>query len=230
MKPSARPSALAVIFALLLVASAAHAADKMRVLLLPTDFAVLELSASGIMETVPDWTKSAEASLDEAARGVLTSNANFELVSLPELTADEQSELKEYVALYKLTAFTASKMLTLGGAWAGKRAHFDYTLGDGLDFLAKKSGADAALCVAGAQVRASGGRVAMFLLLAAAGVAIPLGGAQITAGLVDLKSGDVTWMDLDVGVIDDVRAAEGANKTMNDLIGKYPKSRLLRRK
>jgi hypothetical protein len=168
MKPVAQPIALAGVFAFLVV-STAHAAERTRVLLLPTDFAVLELSASGITETVPDWTKAAEASLDEAARRVLSKSANFELVALPELTADEQAALREYVALYKLTAFTASQMLNLGGAWSGKRAHFDYALGDGLDFLAKKSGADAALCIAGAEVKSSGGRVAMFILLAAAG-------------------------------------------------------------
>jgi hypothetical protein len=229
MKPVAQPIALAGVFAFLVV-STAHAAERMRVLLLPTDFAVLELSASGITETVPDWTKAAEASLDEAARGVLSKSANFELVALPELTADEQAALREYVALYKLTAFTASQMLNLGGAWSGKRAHFDYALGDGLDFLAKKSGADAALCIAGAEVKSSGGRVAMFILLAAAGVAIPLGGAQITAGLIDLKSGDVTWMDFAAGVKGDVRAADGASGTLDDLLGKYPKSRLLGRK
>jgi hypothetical protein len=229
MKPTAHPIALGGIFALFLVASTAHAAGKMRVLLLPTDFTVLELSASGIAETVPDWTKAAEASLDEAARGVLTKSANFELVTLPELTADEQAALKEYVALYKLTAFTASQVLNLGGAWRDKRTHFDYTLGGGLDFLAKKSGADAALCIAGAQVKSSGGRVAMFILLAAAGVAIPLGGAQITAGLIDLTSGDVTWMDFAAGVKGDVRAADGASGTLDELIGKYPKSRLLGR-
>ena len=92
------------------------------------------------------------------------------------------------------------------------------------------SGADAALCIAGAQVKSSGGRVAMFILLAAAGVAIPLGGAQISAGLIDLKSGDVTWMDFASGVKGDVRAADGANGTLDDLVGKYPKSRLLGRK
>ncbi len=231
MKAVARPLALAGICALFLVASAAQAADKMRVLLLPTDFSVLELSASGIMEPVPDWTKAADASLDDAARALLGRNANFELVTLPELTPEEQAALKEYVALYKLTAFTASQMLSFGGpAWHGKASHFDYTLGNGLDFLAKKSGADAALCIAGAQVKSSGGRVAMFILLAAAGVAIPLGGAQISAGLIDLKSGDVTWMDFAQGVKGDVRAADGANGTLDDLVGKYPKSRLLGRK
>ena len=230
MKFAAQPVALAAIVVLFLAASTAHAAGKMRVLLLPSDFAVLELSASGIAETVPDWTKAADASLDEAARGLLTRNPNFELVTLPELTADEQAVLKEHVALYKLTAFTASQMLKLGGAWGEKRTHFNYTLGGGLDFLAQKSGADAALCIAGAQVKSSGGRVAMFLLLAVTGVAIPLGGAEITAGLIDLKSGDVTWMDFAAGVQGDVRAAEGANGTLDALIGRYPKSSLLGRK
>jgi hypothetical protein len=212
------------------VAASVHAAEKVRVLLLPTDFAVLQLSASGITETVPEWTTAAEASLNAAARSVLTKGANFELVTLPQLTDEEQAALKEHVALYKLTAFTASQMLGLGGAWKDKRTHFDYTLGEGLDFLARKSGADAALCIAGAQVKSSGGRVAMFLLLAAAGVAIPLGGAEVTAGIIDLKSGDVTWLDATMGVKGDVREADGAGKTLDALIGKYPKSTLLGRK
>ncbi len=230
MQSIARPVAFAVILTSFVLGSTAYAADKIRVLLLPTDFAVLEFSASGIMETVPDWTTAAEASLNDAARSVLAKNANFEMVTLPQLPEDEQVALKEHVALYKLTAFTASQMLRMGGAWSGKKDHFDYTLGEGLNFLAQKSGADAAICIAGAQVKSSGGRVAMFLLLAAAGVAIPLGGAQMTAGLIDLKSGNVTWLDGAMGLKGDVREADGADKTLDALIGKYPQSTLLGRK
>lgn len=203
---------------------------KHRILLLPTDFDVLEWSASGIMETVPDWTEAAESRLTEAASAVLGRHAQFEVVPLPDLTAEERAQLTEHVALYKLTAHTASQMLMQGGPWRDLRKNFDYTLGDGLKFLVERSGADFAACVAGAQVKSSGGRVAMFILLAAAGVAIPMGGAQLSAGVIDLNTGNVTWFDQSMALKGDVREARGADATLSALFGQYPKSRLLGRK
>jgi len=200
----------------------------LRVLVLPVDFDVLEMSAGGMIEPVPDSTVQAEEALSEATIRVLKHTNKFQIIDLPAMSDAERESLKEHVALYKLTAFNAAQMIRLGGpAWKAKRQNFDYSIGDGLKFLVERSGADAAVVVAGAQVNSSGGRVAMFLLLAAAGVAIPLGGAQGTAGVVDLNTGNIKWLEERMATKGNIREKAGAEQTMLMLMGNYPASSLL---
>jgi hypothetical protein len=200
----------------------------MRVLVLPVDFDVLEMSAGGMIEPVPASTTEAEAALTDATIRVLKHTGKFQIIDLPAMSDEEKEVLKEHVALYKLTAFNASQMIRMGGpAWKAKQKQFDYSIGDGLKFLVERSGADAAVVVAGAQVNSSGGRIAMMILLAAAGVAIPLGGAQGTAGIVDLNTGKISWLEERMGTKGNIREKAGAEQTMMALVGSYPASSLL---
>jgi hypothetical protein len=203
-------------------------APPMRVLVLPVDFDVLEMSAGGMIEPVPVATTEAEEALSVAAIKVLKNTKKFQIIDLPAMSEAEAAILKEHVALYKLTAINASQMIRMGGpAWKAKQKNFDYSIGDGLKFLVERSGADAAVVVAGAQVNSSGGRIAMMILLAAAGVAIPLGGAQGTAGIIDLNTGDIKWLEERMGTKGNIREKAGAEQTMMALVGTYPASTLL---
>jgi hypothetical protein len=199
-----------------------------KVLLLPVDFDVLEMSASGIVEPVPDKTKEAELALTDSAGRVLRSTKRFQIIDLPAMSDEEKELLREHVTLYKATAVNAAQMMRLGGpAWKAKQKNFDYSIGDGLKFLIERSGADTAVVVAGAKVSSSGGRVAMMILLAAAGVAIPMGGAQATAGLIDLDTGKILWLDDSAAFGGDLGDKAKADQAMKTLVGGYPASRLL---
>jgi hypothetical protein len=203
-------------------------APPIKVLLLPVDFDVLEMSASGIVEAVPEATQQAEAALTDSAGRVLRATKRFQIVDMPAVSDEEKTLIKEHLALYKLTANNAAQMIRLGGpAWKAKQKNFDYSIGDGLKFLIERSGADTAVVVAGAKVNSSGGRVAMFLLLAAAGVAIPLGGAQATGGLIDLDTGRITWLDDSAAFKGDLNEKTNADNAMKILLGQYPASKLL---
>lgn len=199
-----------------------------KVLLLPVDFDVLEMSASGIVEPVPEATKQAEVSLQDSARLILSASKRFQVIDMPAMSDAEKELLKEHMALYKLTANNAAQMMRLGGpAWKAKQKNFDYSIGDGLKFLIERSGADTAIVVAGAKMSASGGRVAMFILLAAAGVAIPLGGAQATGGLIDLDTGRILWLEDSAAFKGDLNDKLNADNAMKILLGQYPASKLL---
>ena len=203
-------------------------AAPLKVLLLPVDFDVLEMSAGGMIEPVPAATTEAEEALTVATVKVLKQTKKFQVIDLPAMSPEEAEILKEHVALYKLTAFNASQMIRLGGpAWKAKQKNFDYSIGDGLKFLIERSGADAAVVVAGAQVNSSGGRIAMMLLLAAAGVAIPIGGAQGTTGIIDLNTGNIQWLEERTGTKGNIREKAGAEQTMMMMVGNYPASTLL---
>lgn len=200
----------------------------LRVLVLPVDFDVLEMSASGMVEPVPAETVQAEEALTTATMKVLRFTKRFQIIDMPVMSDAERELLKEHLALYKLTAFNAAQMIRLGGpTWKDKQKNFDYSIGDGLKFLVERSGADAAVVVAGAQLNSSGGRVAMFILLAAAGVAIPLGGAQGSVGVIDLNTGNIKWLEERTGTKGDIKDQKGAEMTMMNMVGNYPASTLL---
>ena len=210
------------------VVEPAVSATPLRVLVLPVDFDVLEMSAGGMIEPEPEKTKEAEDALTQATIKVLKHTGQFQVVDLPALSDPERESLKEHVALYKLIAVSATQMIQFGGpTWKAKQKNFDYSIGDGLKFLIERSGADAAVVVAGAQVNSSGGRIAMMLLLAAAGVAIPLGGSQSTAGVIDLNTGNVRWIDMRTGTKGKITDKAGAELTMQALVGGYPASSIL---
>jgi hypothetical protein len=54
-------------------------------------------------------------------------------------------------------------------------------------------------------------------------VAIPLGQSFVSAGLVDLKTGDVEWMSFDSSATLDSRDPKAVQSLIKDLFEKYPK-------
>jgi hypothetical protein len=107
-------------------------------------------------------------------------------------------------------------------AWAHKKNEFDYTVGPGLAFLRAQTGADAALIVLGSDYISSGGRRAAFVAGLLLGVVMPLGQSFITAGIVDLTSGDVLWMSFDSSASMDSRTPSDVDSLMHDLYQTWP--------
>lgn len=170
-----------------------------RIVMLPVEFTVYQKSVAGI-EAVPDWTETAKFSLGDAAAQKLRQDNRFQLMDVPQFEGETASLLREHVEFFKIVADTALTFAQFGGkAWAEKKANFDYTLGDGLGFLADASGADYAFILAGSQVTQTGGAVFMQFLAAAGGYAAAGGGTFVAAGIVDLHTGDVKWLNSRAG-------------------------------
>ena len=169
-----------------------------RILLLPLKIEVKEMSAGGLSDVVPEWTDQAKrhlrANLLQEGESALV--ANQQIVELPALSDEERASLEEHVSLAKLVWADAHVLTHFGGpAWAHKAKHFDYGIGPGLAHLADKANADKALIIIGEDVHTTSGRKAMAIGLAALGVAVPLGHTILVGKLVDLRSGDVLWMN-----------------------------------
>jgi hypothetical protein len=214
-------------------AAAAPRPGAKRIVMLPVEFTVYQKSVAGV-EAVPDWTETAKFALGDAAIKMLQQDERFQVVELPQFDGETQGLLREHVELFKIIGNTASSLLQYGGkAWAGKRTHFDYTLGDGLGFLADASGADYAFLIAGAQVAQTGGAVFLELLAAAAGAYGGGGGTFVFAGIVDLRSGDVRWLNHRLGsqvfgiTGSDVRKPETALEVVTQMFKGFPASNLV---
>lgn len=194
-----------------------------KIVLLPVDVTVKEISAGGVPEKVPEWTRQASENVGRAMAELMGARKDFELVRLPELSAEERDLLEEYLAVYFQVAVAAHQLTgTPVSGWEHKRKRFDYTLGEGLAFLKRKSGADAALMVIGEDTVSSGGRKAAFVLGALFGVGIPMGQSVLSVGVVNLDNGDLLWMHNDLSVSKDLKDAAAAREMLGGVMAAYP--------
>lgn len=194
-----------------------------KVVLLPPRVFVFELSAGGVPTRMADWEASARDNLITAATRLAQHSRLFELVPAPPLAPADLDLLDAHIGLYDRVA---QSVFVYGrgeqGAWAHKKNEFDYTVGPGLAFLREQTGADAALIMLGSDFISSSERKAAFVVGLLVGVALPLGQSFITAGLVDLKTGDVQWMSFDSSASMDTRKPADVDDLMRALYQTYP--------
>lgn len=194
-----------------------------KVVLLPPQVFVYELSAGGVPTRMADWERVARGNVNAAAIRLARESGLFEVIPAPALAGEARERLEAHIGLYERVALSVFNFgRGTQGAWAHKQQEFDYTLGPGLAFLREATGADAALIVLGADFISSAGRRAAFIAGLALGVVMPLGQAFMTAGIVDLESGDVQWMGFDSSARLDTRQADDMEALMRDFYRTWP--------
>ncbi len=195
------------------------------VLLLPADISVKEMSASGLTQEVGSWCKEAKGHVDMALAESGDALGRLRPVKLPALSEKEQELVEQYTTLYDTVAGAAIYYTrnSSGTAWEHKIDHFDYSLGPGLAFLAEKTGVERALIITGEDVISSGGRKAAFVVAAMLGVSIPLGHTVLIAGVVDLRTGDLHWLDYAVSLDSEtLRDPDDVRNLLNGLFDSFP--------
>jgi hypothetical protein len=197
------------------------------VLLLPVDISVKEMSASGLTQEVGSWSREAKGHVEQAIADQDGALGRLRPVELPPLTEEEQELVEQYIALYDTVAGSALLYSHIWGrtpAWKHKVDHFDYTLGPGLAFLADKTGVERALFITGEDTISTGGRKVMFVVAAAlGGVAIPMGNTVLVAGVVDLRTGDLHWINSAFsGGAATLRNPEDVHSLFNGLFDSFP--------
>jgi hypothetical protein len=213
-------------------APAVNADSDRSIIILPPEFVVYQLSVGG-SEAVPELTRSATENLLASATETLKSRSGFRLLQLPPLDQSSEATLREHVELFKIIGSTLDFTVKAGGKpWQDVRDRTDYSVGDGLRFLAEKTGADYAFVIAGLERRQSGGTVFMQFALAAAGVGVATGaGSYVYCGIIDLHSGQLTWYgsktgSKEFGMGSSANAANkaGAENTVAAIFKTYPDS------
>lgn len=167
-----------------------------KVVVIPASVNVYEVTAGGVTEEVPEWSEEAGKNIFASLSGAILQDPSMEEVALPRLSNEESAIMDEHMALYKLVVNTASDI-----DLEHKYARFDYSIGPGLAMLQRKSGADAALMVYGRDYASTAGRKAKAVLgnipiiNIFTGPAPQLGHSFIHVGMVDLRTGDLLWMN-----------------------------------
>jgi hypothetical protein len=200
-----------------------------KVLLLPPDIRVHEVSAGGVVEKVDAWTEQANGHAAKAVREIGNSRHLFEARERPDLAAEDKTALDQHLALYDLVAISADFSRSGPFApWRERAQNFDYTLGPGLKDLADRSDMDAALIIIGSDYISSAGRKAQMVLgvLAAAllgAAVIPQGGiSYVSVGVIDLRSGDLLWFSTNRGPQNDLREEDHVQSILQRLLAEYP--------
>jgi len=195
-----------------------------RVVVLPVDIEVVEVSAGGVEEKVPDWSREASQSVFRALSAAIRKERNMDEVTAPRFSGADAANLSEHLALYKLVVNTASKI-----GWEHKVKRFDYGIGPGLRALADKTGADAAIMVYGRDYASTAGRKARAvvghipILNIFTGPAPKLGHSFVHIGVVDLRTGDLLWMSSSYREgSTNLRDPEDAAKMVNEIFEWYP--------
>ena len=194
-----------------------------KVVVLPVNIEVVEVSAGGVEEKVPDWSKEASQSVFKALSAAINKQSLKELAA-PQFSGDSAANVDEHLALYKLVVNTATST-----GWRHKIKHFDYSIGPGLRRVADNTGVDVAIMVYGRDYVSTAGRMARAvagnipIVNIFTGPAPELGHSFIHVGVVDLRTGDLLWMNSNVRKgSTNLRDPDDAAKMVNEIFKWYP--------
>ena len=195
-----------------------------RVLLMPPDVELYELTAAGLLEPKAGWTASAKQNVAEGLRAELRAK-HAEMVVYDPHTGDPSREYahQQILKLHDVvgTAIIAHHF-TPRLQLPTKQGKFEWSLGKGVSALRNEYGADYALFIFFRDSYASAGRVGLMVVMAVAGVGIP-GGTQVGfASLLDLRSGAILWFDRLINPAGNLREAESARDAVRTLLTGFP--------
>jgi len=195
-----------------------------RVVVMPPDVQLSELTAGGLLEPKADWTERAREHVAVALEQHLQAKgATVVPYQTPPGGGEEDPADVQLVKLHDAVggAILVHKYLPVF-ALPSKGDRFDWTLGRGVDQLQVRTGADYALFVFLRDSYASSGRVALMVGAAILGIGVP-GGRQVGfASLVDLRTGDIVWFNRLINPAGDLRTPEPAAKAVENLLVQLP--------
>jgi hypothetical protein len=196
-----------------------------KILLVPPEVSVIEVTIGGVTEKDSDWSRQAKDNIVAALRSQ-AANCHVELIELPELSQDEKDTLDRHVAMFEVVAASASQYaLSTDSTWKKLAPGLHYTVGPGLRFLTEKTGADAAMIVSAEDAVSTNGRLAVIAatILIFGVPVLPPGYSFLAAGLVDLRTGDLLWHDFDWNIARrDLRRGPDAAGLVSDVFDSFP--------
>ena len=195
-----------------------------KVLVMPTDIELFEVSAGGVSTPKAEWTEAAAGHFKVA---LLAKKKTLGVVAL-ELSEKDADEAADINALHGAVArsiqlhhFGPSSLYL-----PTKEGKLDWSLGEPVRMLKQKSGADYALFSWIRDTYASPERIAATIVFAIVGVAMVPGGSQLGyASLVELETGRIVWFNQLMRITGDLRDPDKARETLDVLLDHFPESK-----
>jgi hypothetical protein len=196
-----------------------------RIVVMPLDVELAELTAGGLAEPNAEWTAAAEKHVHGALENEAQARgAGITLLDLDRTADQERQAALDLVAMHR--AVGQSILLhqyTPGHALPSKQGRFDWSLGPDAESFGRVSNADYAMFIFLRDNYASAGRMAVMVTAAMLGIGVP-GGSQVGfASLVDLQNGNIVWFNRLVRATGDLRTPEAAADTVRILLSDSPR-------
>lgn len=195
-----------------------------RIVLMRPNVRVGSQSAGGVPTPNADWTAQARINLSAALKERQGALGNT-VVDYDDGGAGEGPIVNQYSSLFGSVADSVIEYQFFKGnrlPTKKRKGQFAWGLGPGLARLKSLGAADYALFIDTTDDFGSTGRKMLQVVGMFAGVGITSGIHLGHAGLIDLKSGELVWLNADRQMGGDVRTPDGARKRIRELLEKFP--------
>jgi hypothetical protein len=195
-----------------------------RILLLEPSVRVGEQSTGGMFEPNADWTDQARENIERELAKIQDGLGN-EVVRLDFDGSPRTEPLQRYHALFGAVAGSVIEyQFFKGNRLPTKKREDDFlwTVGPQIHDLAVLKGFDYILLLRTRDAYGSTGRKILQVFGALGGISVTSGEHIGYAGLIDVKTGDLVWLNADLQMGGDVRTAEGAEKRVGQLLEGFP--------
>lgn len=207
-----------------------------RILVFRPKVSVGAQSTGGLFEPNAEWTERARNNIETALRKRQADLGNVVMLA-PEAYGEQAQLVEEYANLFDaVSQAVVTYQFFVGNRLPTKKRDnkagvFDWSLGEGVQNLPGAKDADYALFIYNKDAYGSTGRkLLQAVALLGPGIAVKSGEHKGAAGLVDLKTGDLLWLNADFAMGGDVREADGAEKRVRQLLEEFPGSETLESK
>jgi hypothetical protein len=190
-----------------------------RVLVMQPDVQLSLLTAAGIPEPREDWSVAGRDNLAQSLAALVEREQHVHSVLDP-ATAME-GRVGQIIRLHDVVG-GAIVSERFGMKLPSRKGATEWTLGEGVQELGTAYSADYALFTVARGSYASGARAAAAIVGLVAGVYIPMGGQQVFASLVDLRTGKIVWFGYATAGGSDMREADGATALIAELMDGAP--------
>ena len=195
-----------------------------RVLLMPTDIQLFELTAGGLEEPKVDWTITAQKHVHVALKNILEGKQDTLIEYQPTPgNPDKDRAVEQLIKLHEAVGLeiTVHKYMQPYSLPA-KANKFDWSLGSSVNILTERYKADCALFIHIRDSYASAGRKVAIVVGALVGAGVS-GGQQVGfSSLVDLRTGEIIWFGRIHQQSGDLRTFDNAFEAVEQLLDGIP--------
>lgn len=198
--------------------------QQTKVLVMPPDIQLFELTAGGLEEPRADWTQHAKQYFMDALHNKLETTEDATALYEPPLNDFEQAHVHRQLTKLHETVGNAILLhdyLTYA-VLPTKKDKFEWSLGRNVQSLRDRYYADYAMFIFIRDSYSSGGRAALIIGAALLGASLPGGQQRGFASLVDLKTGNIVWFNRLQRETGDLRKPAPARETMEYLLKGCP--------
>jgi hypothetical protein len=195
-----------------------------RIILMRPSIKVGAQSTGGMFEPNADWTTQARENIGNALATAQATLGN-KVVPFDDSTAGDPVQLTQYRNLFSSLADSVIEYQFFRGnrlPTKGRKGQFDWSIGSEVAQLPGVKDADYILFITTEDHFGSTGRKILQVAAMLGGVSVTSGVHKGYAGLIDVKTGQLVWLNADRQMGGDVRTPEGAVKRVGQLLEGFP--------